>query len=357
MKVLQVMPEFGLAGAEIMCECLLKGLRDRGHEVLAVSLYDYHSAITERLERVGIQIKYLGKKSGFDAKLYKKLYRIIKEFRPDVVHTHRYVMAYAVPAAKFAGVKRIVHTIHNVATKEQGANKRKLANFFFNRGYVIPVALSKEIQKSVLEEYKLLEAQVPIVFNGEDLSQFHIKSDYTFKDTFKICHIGRFQPVKNQMAVVKAAKNLYDANIPVEFFIFGDNNNEYGNHIKNMVSELNAEKYIHLEGTTDKIAESLSNSDAFVLPSQYEGMPMTLIEAMASALPIVASAVGGIPDMLENNNSALLINGSEDELTHAIRVLYESESLRRKLGQNAQKKSGEFSSQKMSEAYESIYAN
>ena len=73
MKIMQIMPEFGLAGAEIMCENLSYELAQRGNEMILVSLYTYHSAITDRLEREGIRIVYLGKKSGIDISIYRKL--------------------------------------------------------------------------------------------------------------------------------------------------------------------------------------------------------------------------------------------------------------------------------------------
>ena len=91
MKIIQLMPEFGLAGAETMCENLTCELISRGHDVLVVSLYDYHSAITDRLEKKCVRIVYLGKKPGLNLSVIGKLRRVLKSFNPDIIHTHRYL--------------------------------------------------------------------------------------------------------------------------------------------------------------------------------------------------------------------------------------------------------------------------
>ncbi len=80
-----------MAGAETMVENLTYGLAAEGHDVLVISLFDLHTAITERIENKGIKIEYLGKKRGFDPSIISKMRKIIKAYQPDVIHTHRYV--------------------------------------------------------------------------------------------------------------------------------------------------------------------------------------------------------------------------------------------------------------------------
>lgn len=155
MKIIQIIPEFGLGGAEIMCENLTYELLKSGYDVIIISMFSYHSAITERLEKAGVDIRYLGKKSGFDLSMIWKMRKIFKVNHVDVVHTHRYCAQYAIPAAVLAGIKRRIHTVHNIAQKENGKFARKLNKFFFKYCNVIPVALSDLIRDSVVKEYKL----------------------------------------------------------------------------------------------------------------------------------------------------------------------------------------------------------
>ena len=119
MKIIQVIPVFRLAGAEIMCENLCVALKNAGETVIAVSLYSEQTAITERLVKNGVRIVFLEKKPGFDPAIFVKLVKLFREERPDVVHTHIYASKYALPAAVLAGVKRRVHKIGRASCRER----------------------------------------------------------------------------------------------------------------------------------------------------------------------------------------------------------------------------------------------
>lgn len=153
MKVIQIMPEFGLAGAETMCENLAYELIRLNVEVVVVSLYGFHSAITDRLEKEGIKVLYLNKKPGLDVSMIIKLMNLFNREHPDVIHTHRYVMQYAIPAAILSRIKKRIHTVHNIAQKENTKIARKINKIFYKCFNVIPVALSEEIKKTICEEY------------------------------------------------------------------------------------------------------------------------------------------------------------------------------------------------------------
>ena len=128
MKILQVIPYFCFGGAETMCENLTYALRDLGHDVMVVSLYDDQTPIACRMEAAGIRIRYLDKKLGLDLSMVPKLITIMKQERPDVVHTHLDVIKYAAMAAKLSGVSRSVHTVHSVAHKEAEGILQKIIN-------------------------------------------------------------------------------------------------------------------------------------------------------------------------------------------------------------------------------------
>lgn len=197
MKIIQVIPAFRLAGAEIMCENLCVALKKAGETVIAVSLYSEQTAITERLGKNGIRIVFLEKKPGFDPTIFVKLVKFFKEERPDVVHTHIYASKYALPAAVLAGVKRRVHTVHSMAQKEQGALGRKINTFMYRHCDVVPVALSNEVKKTISEVYGLQGSLIPVVYNGIDLSKCIEKDNYAPTKEFTVVHIGRFMKVKN----------------------------------------------------------------------------------------------------------------------------------------------------------------
>lgn len=355
MNILQVMPEFGLAGAETMCEALCYEIIKSGkHNLFVASLFDYHSPITDRLEQRGVRIIYLHKKKGLDVHMIWRLYRLMKERHIDVVQTHRYVMQYAVPAAVIAGVKIKIHTVHNIASKELGCMQRKLAGFFYKYCNVIPVSISPLVQKSVMAEYALNEHQTPVVYNGSDLGKCKVKNGYAASNPFTFVHIGRFCPVKNHRLMIEAAQCLKAEGYEFKInFIGGDGNEE---QIKTEVKRLGLEKEILFSGLQRNVYPFLFHSDCFLLPSAYEGMPISLIEAMGSGLPIIASSVGGVPDMLQNGKSAILINPTVKELVDAMKKVYEDKELRMNLGCNAFEESKRFSAKQMFLGYDQLYS-
>lgn len=353
MKIMQIMPNFGLAGAEIMCENLMIELHKRQEDVFVVSLYDYKSPITERLEKAGIRIIYLGKKRGLDITMIPKLVKVMKKERPDVIHTHRYVMQYAIPAAILAGVKNRVHTLHNIATKETTPKAQKLNNLFYHYACVLPVALSEDVRVTVTQRYKIPPDKIPVVYNGIDLERCIPKISYTTENGMQLLHIGRFSEAKNHAMMIRAFASVVEVHPDAHLTLVGTG--ELEEDMKKLTSELGLNDQITFYGTTGDVYPLLHNADVFLLPSVFEGMPMTLIEAMGTGLPIVSTRVGGICDMLTTEQDAILVEPDQEKIAHAILRLWDEE-LRSRLGKAARARALKtFSSSVMADKYLRLY--
>lgn len=353
MKVLQIIPMFKLAGAETMCENLCKALQNQGCDVVAVSLYTEHTPITDRLENAGIKVIYLGKRRGFDFSIFVKLYQLMKKERPEVVHTHIYAARYALPVAAFCGIPKKIHTVHNIAQQEQAKAGKIVNKFMFKHCGVVPAALSEEVKKTVEEVYKLSAEKIPVIFNGVDLSNCKVKEDYTKRDEFKIVHIGRFMDVKNHAMILKTFALFSKQHTDAKLQLIGDG--ELRKDMEQLAQELGVENSVEFAGLQSNVYPWLHDADIFILPSKFEGMPMTLIEAMGTGLPIIASAVGGVPDMLTDGENAMLIKPESEQLLASLEMLYYDESIRRVLGQKALQRSLAFSSETMAQRYIEIY--
>jgi len=354
MKIVQVMPDFGLAGAETMVENLSCGLAAEGCDVLVISFFDLHTAITERIENRGIKIKYLGKKRGFDPSIISKMRKIIKAYQPDVIHTHRYVLPYAFLASMGFKAKR-VHTVHNVAQKEQTKVGKNINRVLFRYFNVVPVALSKEIQRTIQEVYGLPDNRIPVVFNGIDLSRCIVKESYARKDTFTVLHIGRFMDVKNHELLLRSFARFKEQHSDARLQLLGDG--ELKENMMQLAGQLNITDAVEFAGLQSNVYPWLHNADVFILPSKFEGMPMTLIEAMGTGLPIIASNVGGIPDMLSSQKEALLIEPKEEKIIEALEMVYSDTKKREYWGRNALQRSSLFSSQAMARKYLQLYSS
>lgn len=353
LKVIQFIPQFNLAGAEIMVENLSVGLYNNNIDIKVVSLYNYQSAITDRLESYNIPIYYLNKKNGLDIKLLLKLYRLLKNEKPDVIHTHLFIMPYIIPIAIITKIPVKIHTIHNVAKKEVGKIRRVLHNIFYKKLNVVPISISPLITDSISEEYNISKSKINMVYNGINLKKCKVKTKYDITDKIKITHIGRFSEQKNHIKIIESFKlvnNIYPNTI---LRLIGTG--ELQNEIIEKVKELNIEQSVEFLGEQPNVYSYLNDSDIFIFPSLWEGMPITLIEAMATGLPIVATEVGGIPDMIENNVSGLLVSNNKEDISKAIIKLIKDENLRAKIGKNAFYSSKKFSMQNMSNDYMRIY--
>ncbi len=351
MKIIQVMPVFGMGGAEIMCENLVYELKKLGHEVIVLSLYSEKTPITERLEESCIDIRYLGKKDGFDFSMFKKLKNIFKQEKPDVIHTHIYVAKYVFPVASKMKI-RVVHTVHNVARHEAGKISRIYNKFFFKHREVIPVALSSIVQGTIAKEYKIKSSRIPVIFNGINLNKCKVKNSYNYEKDFKIVHVGRFFEQKNHIGLVEAFKLFHDKYSNTKLWLIGEG--EKKPEIESYVKESNMEDCVVFWGSQNEVHSFLNDADMFTLPSNYEGIPMTLIEAMGTGLPIVATAVGGVPNMLDEN-SAQLVEVDVKAICEAFEKYYLSEDLRKLHGENALKMSKRFSAEEMAKRYLELY--
>lgn len=353
MRIMQILPELKLAGAQIMMENLAIQLKKEGHDVFVVSLYSIQTAISKRLENSGIQVYYLEKKDGFDLRIIKKLRKCILDVKPEVVHTHSYVLKYAFAAS--IGYKcRRVHTVHNLADKETTRANLLLENVLVKTKYIRQVAISPLVKDSISQYYGLDKLSIPMIYNGIELRKCKVKQEYTFHNKeITVIHIGRFEPQKNHMLILQAAKILCAKYSDVRFNLWGEGRLQ--KEVQALIEKNGLKKSVRLMGLTDDVYRELQSADIFILPSSWEGMPITLIEAMGTGLPVVVTPVGGIPDMINDGVSGLFCRSEPADLANKLEFLILNKDLREKLGAAARKRAKDFSAEKMAAEYLNLY--
>lgn len=355
MRILQIMPEFGLAGAERMAENLTLSQLKAGHDVKVVSLYNYHSAITDNLESKGVEIIYLNKKGGIDLSVIGRLRKVIASFSPDVIHTHRYILFYTFLARMLTSVNApIVHTVHNEAKKELNFAYRKINNLLFLISKCYPVALTKKIKETIIDEYIGIK-DLPIIMNGVNTNNIQpIKTDYKASpDSFNILHVGRFAEAKNHETIIDSFAKFHQQHLKSTLTFFGEG--VKFEKIKEKVKVDQLTDCIFLKGVSGNVTSHFHEYDVFILPSLFEGMPITIVEAMAAGMPIIASNVGGIPDIITNGKNGILIKPEENDITKALNELANNEELRKQLGEAALESSKLYTSDQMAKEYVNYY--
>ena len=349
---MQVIPNFGYGGAEVMCANLAIELKKMGHDVLVVSLYSLKTYIVDEMIGNGIRFVSLGKKGGIDFSFFFKLARLIHKEKPDVIHSHLYATKYAQFLASIFGVRTKVFTIHNEASKDGTRIDHCLNRFLLKFCNVIPVTLSHDLIDSSCKVYGPKLRQMPVVFNGIPLDKCQPVVGYP-SEAKKFLHVGRFMTAKNHKNLIEGFVKAKKTCPSIELFMYGEG--PLQSEIMQLVEKYEAASYIHYCGISSDIYSIMHGMNVFLLPSLWEGFPMTLVEAMGTGMPIIASNVGGIPNMLKNNHSALLIEPNSESITESIVAMYNDSSLRERLGRNALEDSTKFSSKGMALSYLKVY--
>ena len=348
MKVIEVVPRFKLAGAERMAESLIYGLAELGVDVRPVSLYDFESPITEGLHERGIPVHSFGKRGGLDPSLVRKLYRYISGEEPDVVHTHLYAAKYAIPAAHAAGVPACLHTVHSIASEDLSGADTVLQRWFYARGWATPVAMSPRVKRTICEKFGMSQNSVPMVLNGVS-RQMPLRRRERKGGPFVFLHIGRFEPVKNHSLLLEAFERVHETHVDCRLVMLGT-----GPLIEDMrrkAAELDLDGAVEIVGEVADVAPYLAKADAFVLPSAYEGLPITLVEALQAGVPCLASNVGGVPDIVHDGENGLLFEPTVDAVAQAMNRVVSDRALLSRFASIAQDSTSSFTQERMSLGY------
>ena len=350
--VVQVIPDLGLAGAERMVEHLSIELHRRGRRVVVVSLFNRRTPITEELDEAGVPVVFLNKNAGFDRAVIPALRAVFCRERPRVIHTHRHCMPYALIASMGLGAKR-VHTVHNLAEREVPVMTRRVHACAYKLGLVTPVAISPSVLRSVCEGYHLDEASIPLVSNGIPRYAPAPVSDCPLDPpVFTFLNIGRAMEQKNQIALIAAFCRFHAHHPNTRLLIIGAG--ELFETMRREVERRQAHGFITLLGSLANARDYYYAADAFVLPSLYEGLPLTLIEAMMAGIPVLASAVGGSVDIVQDGVTGYSCGTTVPEIEAGLSRLYR-DPRRREVARAGKALSERYTVEAMADGYEEVY--
>ncbi len=354
-KIVHVIQQLGTGGAEKMIvDLAIKAHRQ--HNVKIICLYPSGDYPYEKVMREHqIEVVFLNKKLGFDINTFIALWKTLSEIRPDVIHTHLHAAIYALPWFMFHRKNRRVHTVHNMALAEFGRAHRFLQGLAYRYFNVIPVAISHIVQGEITKEYHLETEKVPIIYNGIDIANFSPKMHMKTQDMYTIINVASLTKRKNQALLIEAFDLVLKKKADVKLVFVGD-----GEEKSNLQSY--AEKYkisdrVEFTGIISEVQKWLSKADIFVLCSFFEGMPLSIIEAMAVGLPVIGTAVGGIPDIVEDGVNGFLVPSNDAvKLSMALLKLIEDKELRSQMSQKNIEKAKNFDIGYVAGEYMKLYS-
>ena len=358
-KILHVIPKFDLGGAERLLVNLLEAFDHEWFEVAAVSLYPESGTILEQeIKEKGLTVYFLNKHQGLDLRIIPNLYHLFQTFKPDVVHTHLYVLHYVFLAMLLCRIPVRVHTVHNIAQKEVDRIGKLVHWIVFRMGGVVPVSISLEVANTVRALYGR-GIRTPVIYNGIRTARYVSAGGQGMGEEGKemvLLHIGRFVLQKDHLLLIEA----FDLSIKeypwMQLWLIGDG--ELRPAVERAVSEKGLQEKVSFLGIRDNVSNLLANCDLFVLPSDYEGLPLTVLEAMAAGKPVVSTRVGGVPELVEDGLTGFLVPPRDPEaLAQAILRLTKDHDLCQRMGQAGQRKALErFDISQAARGYENLYS-
>jgi sugar transferase (PEP-CTERM/EpsH1 system associated) len=293
--------------------------------------------------------------------------RLAREFQsisPDIVHTRGWATVDAICAARVAGVSCVIHGEHGREVGDpNGRNrKRNIVRKCLSPLVTRFVTVSDDLKSWLIRTVGIPESKVTTIHNGVDTRRFSpdgrgaIRESLGLDDSvFTLGTVGRLDPVKDHGSLLQAFMPIARSARPVGLIIAGDG--PMRSAIERLCSELKISDKVHLLGERHDIPQVLKACDVFTLTSIAEGISNTILEAMASALPVVATRVGGNPELVDHGVSGFLVSARDvAALTAAYESYLHDPKLKDEHGGNARARAEQkFSLERMASQYAQLY--
>ena len=323
---------FGVGGLENGIVNLVNHLpRERWRHAI-VSLTDVSREFTERIDRPDVQYVALDKRPGHLVRDYPRLLRLFKSLQPAVVHTRNLAALEAVVPAWVAGVPVRIHGEHGWDIQDPEGRRRRyrlvrrLYRPFVNRY----IALSHHLADYLEHQVQVPERAIAQIYNGVDTERFHPAAGgresiagCPFQDgnQWVIGTVGRLEQIKDPLnllhAFILALKIQPAGRERLRLVLAGDG--ALRQQAESLLDDAGVRQYAWFAGECADVPRFMRGLDCFVLPSLAEGVSNTILEAMATRLPIVATRVGGNSELIESGMTGTLVrSASPDALARAI---------------------------------------
>ncbi|MBP9701555.1 MAG: glycosyltransferase family 4 protein [Candidatus Pacebacteria bacterium] len=301
---------------------------------------------------------------------FVEVYKILKQEKPDILHLHSPKAAgLGALSARILKIKKIIYTVHGWAFNEDRPLYQKLlivsASWITTVFATHIVTISKkETDQTALFPYA--KNKITLIPNGvreqsaprENAAREYIGNGLgiLLKDKFLVGMIGELHPSKGYEYAVEAMKSLINQHNDILLIIIGTGEKEES--LKKLIEKSNLRSHVYLAGFIENASQYAKAFDLFLMSSVKEGLPYTLLEIGLVGIPVIATTVGGIPDIIDDMKSGILIQPRKyQEIDYAVNFMYEHPDMRSEFGRNLIKKvKTDFSLQKMIQSIEKIYS-
>jgi len=357
-SIVHVLSSYGVGGQERVALDLAIGQKARGHQVSVISLAsEPDGAMAHEFAQAGIHVGRVPKRGGLDPTLVPRLARELRKRRIDVVHTHNPLpLIYGAPAARLAGAVAI-HTKHG---KNPGSPGQRVLRRVAARLTSAFVAVSETTGAQAREQRDAPVDKLHTIPNGIRLDRYApdlearvaARVELGLGDAWVIGTVGRLDQFKNQAMLVRAAAPLLSSNVRLVIIGEGDARPE----VEAAIAALPEPRWVVMTGRRMDVPRLVHAFDVFALSSKSEGLPLVVPEAMAAGLPIVATSVGGLPSVIDEGLTGLLVPVDERAFGAALATLAGDHALAKAMGAKARDVAlARYSHDRMVDAYLALY--
>ena len=360
LRVMHVVLQLTTGGLEKFLVDLIPRF-DREKVQSTVCCIEERGNFADTLDKIGIKTYLVRKKELGEIKFYSELKKLYIKEGVNIVHSYSGVYRDAIISAKLAKIPINLHT-------DQGAfypdtKKTRFNHWFFSHFRDRVIAVSDELRNFLIQDIRLNPAKTITIYNGVAVEDHALRINVAEKkrqlniqpDEKVIGIIARLAPVKDHKTLFTAFKKVRQAYPNMKLLVVGEG--PLTDDLKRFAGELEEERNIIFLGKRNDVKELLHIMDIVCLSSVHEGLSLTLLEAMASGKPVVATNVGGNPELVADGVTGILVPPQDsDKMAEALIELLGNETKRKSMGEEARKRVNEkFHIKNTAREYENLY--
>lgn len=314
-----VIHSLGMGGAERLVDQMVRRMaRDFRCEV---AVLDDVGEIGERLRRDGFVVEHLQRVPGIDLRCAERLRAFADRRQLQILHAHQCTPFFqAMLSRGLRGRRPVVLTEHGRHFPDTPGRRRIAVNRLLLRRRDRLFGCGEAVRRALIVNEGLPASRVGVIYNGVDLSELRapsrhardkVREEFGFiPSDFVVLMVARLHELKDHQTALRTIDRVRITLPGVRLLLVGDGDRR--SQIEQTIQFRGLQNHVQLAGTRNDVAQLLRGADAFLLTSISEGIPLTVIEAMAARVPVVSTSVGGIPEMIRSGESGFLA-GAEDD--------------------------------------------
>jgi glycosyltransferase involved in cell wall biosynthesis len=357
-KVMQVTWSLVAGGAEIYAFTIARNLAAERYTTELCAL-DQGGALEDEIKRQGIPYRVMNRRQGIDLRLIWRLYRLFAKTRPRIIQTHHFnQLFYSFIGARLVGA-RLVHTEHSLEDYE-GRRKMRIALRLLSIFCRKVIAIGDDSESFMREQVGIPEKKLTVIRAGIDLKAFNeskreARAALGLGATERVVTIiARLYPEKNHKLLLAAFAEVCKQVTDARLLIVGEGIEREA--IQAEITRLELKERVRMLGVRRDVAKILAATDVFALSSDREGLPIVALEAMAASRPVVSTAVGDLPLVINDRETGYLVPPNDAHaLASALIELLNDESLATRIGEAARASVQPFGLETMISRYQNLY--